>query len=290
MRVRADHEGDLGVELRGELAVPLDAEVRQEDDHVCSSSPQRRGVLPDERKPLRDVEAHRRVDVAPVGGREPDQPDVDPVDVEQHGGLRPRNDPAGALEVRGELRIAARRRLLDERPRPVVDDRPVADRRGTAPCDPEQSMDGDPLRQVAQPVGPVLDVAGVDIEHRVPGRRRCSFDQRRDSRDRVGVPVDVVRVEDDQPAHAGVRLTEHPQDLVVLRKAPLVLLREDERPVGDDVVLALRPLERDGVVTCLRQHGRETRGPTVVAASDGAVEDLDAHSPDATRAAVGGAR
>jgi hypothetical protein len=32
-----------------------------------------------------------------------------------------------------------------------------------------------------------------------------------------------------------------------------------------------------------RQHGRETRGPAVVAASDGAVEDLDAHAPDATR-------
>jgi hypothetical protein len=30
-------------------------------------------------------------------------------------------------------------------------------------------------------------------------------------------------------------------------------------------------------VTRLREHGRETRGPTVVAVSDGAVEDLDAH-------------
>ena len=86
---------------------------------------------------------------------------------------------------------------------------------------------------------------------------------------------------------AGLEEREH---LVILREAPLVLLREDELPVGDDVVLALRPLERDGVVTCVRQHGRETRGPSVVAASDGAVEDLDAHPPDATRAAVGGAR
>jgi len=64
-------------------------------------------------------------------------------------------------------------------------------------------MDGYPLRQVAQAIGSVLDVAGVDIEHRVLGRRRRSFDERRDSRDRVRAPVDVVRVEDDQPAHAG---------------------------------------------------------------------------------------
>ena len=64
----------------------------------------------------------------------------------------------------------------------------------------------------------------------------------------------------------------------MLRKAALALLREDERPVGDHVVLALRALERDGVVPCLRQRGRETRGPAVVTASDRAVEDLDGHA------------
>ena len=68
------------------------------------------------------------------------------------------------------------------------------------------------------------------------------------------------------------------EHLGLLGEPALALLREDERPVGDDVVLALRALERDGVVTCLRQHGRETRGPAVVAASDGAVEDLDGHA------------
>jgi len=64
----------------------------------------------------------------------------------------------------------------------------------------------------------------------------------------------------------------------VLGEASLGLLREDEPPVRDHVVLALRALERFGIVALLRQLSRETRGSFVVAASDGAVEDLDAHA------------
>jgi hypothetical protein len=53
-----------------------------------------------------------------------------------------------------------------------------------------------------------------------------------------------------------------------------MLLREDELPVGEDVELALRPLLDVGLVVRLRvQLGRETRGPGVVAVSDGAVLD-----------------
>jgi hypothetical protein len=63
----------------------------------------------------------------------------------------------------------------------------------------------------------------------------------------------------------------------VLGEAALLLLREDEPPVGDDVVLALLTLERLGVEALLLQLSRETRGSFVVAASDRAVEDLDAH-------------
>jgi len=54
-------------------------------------------------------------------------------------------------------------------------------------------------------------------------------------------------------------------------------LREDDRSVGDDVELTLAALECLGLEAVLPQLGRETRGPSVVAASDGAVEDLDAH-------------
>ena len=68
------------------------------------------------------------------------------------------------------------------------------------------------------------------------------------------------------------------EDLVVLREAALALLREDDRPVRHDVVLALLALERGGLVARSLQHGRETRGPAVVAVSDRAVEDLDAHA------------
>jgi hypothetical protein len=64
----------------------------------------------------------------------------------------------------------------------------------------------------------------------------------------------------------------------VLGEAPLRLLREDEPPVGEHVVLALRALERLRVVTLFRQLSRETRGSFVVTASDRAVEDLDAHA------------
>ena len=66
----------------------------------------------------------------------------------------------------------------------------------------------------------------------------------------------------------------------MLREAPLALLGEDEPAVGDHVELALRALERFGVVPMPGQLSRETRGSFVVAASDGAVEDLDAHFAD----------
>ena len=77
--------------------------------------------------------------------------------------------------------------------------------------------------------------------------------------------------------------------LVFLWEAALVLLGEDERSVGENVELALRAFHGSRVVALPCQHDRETRGPAVVAASDGAVEDLDAHDrtlPDRRRAAA----
>jgi hypothetical protein len=57
----------------------------------------------------------------------------------------------------------------------------------------------------------------------------------------------------------------------------LLLLREDELAVPQDVELAVAPLG-DGRSDAVRfQLGGETRRPFVVAASDGAIEDLDAH-------------
>ena len=64
----------------------------------------------------------------------------------------------------------------------------------------------------------------------------------------------------------------------MLRESSFALLGEDQPPVGNHVVLALGPLERFSVVPVLDQLSRETRGSFVVAASDRAVEDLDAHS------------
>ena len=67
------------------------------------------------------------------------------------------------------------------------------------------------------------------------------------------------------------------QHLAVLRPATLALLREDELAVCEDVELRLLTFPDRGVDPVALQLGRETRGPSVVSASDGAVEDLDAH-------------
>ena len=72
-------------------------------------------------------------------------------------------------------------------------------------------------------------------------------------------------------------------DLVLVREAAHVLFREQQPTVGDDVELAL--LTRHclaGVFARRGDRGRETRGPCVVPASDGAVEDLDPHRTKAT--------
>ena len=70
---------------------------------------------------------------------------------------------------------------------------------------------------------------------------------------------------------------EQAEDLLLLGKAAFTLLREEELPVAEDVELALLTLgDRSGDALVV-QDGRETRGPAVVAASDGAVLDLDGH-------------
>lgn len=71
---------------------------------------------------------------------------------------------------------------------------------------------------------------------------------------------------------------EQEHDLVVLGEAPALVLREDRRPVHDDVELppsAGRDARRRAGPRF--DLGRETRGPRVVAASGGAEEDLDLH-------------
>jgi hypothetical protein len=80
----------------------------------------------------------------------------------------------------------------------------------------------------------------------------------------------------------------------VLREAVLALLREDHVAVRNDVELGLCALDCMRVVTSLGQVVREAHGPRVVAASDRAVEDLDAcqrretlHGDDAVAVPLG---
>src|SRR5919202_3731805 len=73
------------------------------------------------------------------------------------------------------------------------------------------------------------------------------------------------------------KLWECGEDLVGLGESPVALPREQELAVGDHVELALLALDgRRFVVRPSVDLGRETRGPAVIAVSDGAVEDLDA--------------
>ena len=63
----------------------------------------------------------------------------------------------------------------------------------------------------------------------------------------------------------------------MLREPALVLLGEDQLPVHEHVVLSLGAFLDLGLVLGLGvQLGRETRGPRVVAVSDGAILDQDA--------------
>jgi hypothetical protein len=67
----------------------------------------------------------------------------------------------------------------------------------------------------------------------------------------------------------------------MLREAVLLLLREEQLPVRDDIELPrFAGLDLGLVVGLVVQLGRETRSPSVVAASDRAVEDADVrHGP-----------
>ena len=72
---------------------------------------------------------------------------------------------------------------------------------------------------------------------------------------------------------------ERGEDLVVLGEAPLALLGEHDLAVDEHVELRLRPLDDLGLRRRARiDLGRETRGPAVIAASDGAVVDFHAHA------------
>jgi hypothetical protein len=65
----------------------------------------------------------------------------------------------------------------------------------------------------------------------------------------------------------------------VLGKSSLPLLREEQAFVGEHVELALFALDGCRLdPRPIRDLGRETRGPPVVAVSDGAVVDLDLHA------------
>ena len=62
----------------------------------------------------------------------------------------------------------------------------------------------------------------------------------------------------------------------MLREAPRFLLREDDLSVAEHVELALPAGLELGLVLGLGvQLGRETRGPFVVAVSDGAIKDAN---------------
>ena len=80
---------------------------------------------------------------------------------------------------------------------------------------------------------------------------------------------------------ASRRLLQQAQNLAVLGPAADALLGEDRLAVAHDVELRLRAPDGRGRDPGRLELGRETRGPCVVAVSDGAVEDLDRHGATA---------
>ena len=70
---------------------------------------------------------------------------------------------------------------------------------------------------------------------------------------------------------------EEREDFAVVGPAAGALLGEDDLAVADDVELGLLAADRRRVDARVSELGRETRGPSVVPVSDGAVEDLDGH-------------
>jgi hypothetical protein len=72
---------------------------------------------------------------------------------------------------------------------------------------------------------------------------------------------------------------EQTEDIVLLGEAALIVFREDDAAVGDDVELAALALDgRRLMPSCAGDRGRETRGPGVVPVSDWAVANLDCHA------------
>ena len=80
-------------------------------------------------------------------------------------------------------------------------------------------------------------------------------------------------------------LAEQLANLSELWEPTLLLLREDQLAVREHVVLALGALfDRGLVLGLVVQLGRETRGPCVIAVSDGAVLDPNLrHAKEPTR-------
>jgi proline racemase len=137
--------------------------------------------------------------------------------------------------------------------------------------------------------------AAPPLDHRYRVQRTClrrgdgggaSGRRHRGGGERLPHGAPRLRARRRRPARDGVSpaLAQLRENLVGLGKAPDCLLREDQPVVGDDVELAVLSRHRGGFMPAVRvDRGRETRGPSVVAASDGAVEDLDVHLPERTQ-------
>ena len=67
-------------------------------------------------------------------------------------------------------------------------------------------------------------------------------------------------------------------------KRPSLCLEKTRLPSATTSYWLRSPLDGDCLVACIVERGRETRGPNVVAVSDGAVEDLDPHDRHPIRA------
>ena len=209
--MRADDHVDLSLDelcessiRRGRVAPGghlLETEMRQTDDQLGAA------LAKFTRAPSNDLDlvesANAEVDVAveEVAKRIRDAEKADAVD---DGRLL---RALHRFQVCEQERIARRARLLRDHLRSVAQPHRIADGGDLAARGGEQPMHGDTAREIREARRRLLDVAGVDVDHPVLGLGTHVLDDRGDARERVDVPVDVVRVQK-RDAHAAATIRE----------------------------------------------------------------------------------
>ena len=197
VRVRADDQVDVVLKLRCDPPVVprrelmVVAEMREKENELCAARAEPVRCRLHALEHVAPAEAPVEIVRHPVEGVGHAH---DPELADEHG----RNRAVDAGEVRKQLRIGRHAGVLGQRRRAVTQPAGIADRCGVAARDREQAVHRGALRDVREPIRRLLDVSGVEVEHRMICTRPLALDERRDLGDPLLAAVNVVGVEDRQ--------------------------------------------------------------------------------------------